>query len=373
MVFPRHSNKSNYELEKKQIMKMYESDEEKTYQEKLYPRVLPNTSTTGTGFTVQFNSSKNEGAMLVLPHGTEKRDLKPIKKLERAVKENAQSWHDFIYRFNVHSNLICRYQFVCADLGRCVDNNSLFVVTGYHKASSWCLASFSREAGNTAGHEHEWESIDSIDGRVSPHDEFDETQCKQATFLRGITITLRDCPTAMLQGGKVQVTTSPQRKNVFSRFWNPEPSEMVILNKYHNAGHTSEGQATDPDVSLHHSNLSVPLHPAVMINKYLLAKFPNADVAITYDAQWMGALEECGGHKKMIKQIHKRFVPAYDAIDAVAYFKSKAEPKFGSYNHQEHVGGDYEQQVNKQHPSHKPHTIRQKSTICTVLSHVFKC
>ncbi|KAF8433498.1 hypothetical protein L210DRAFT_996824 [Boletus edulis BED1] len=95
------------------------------------------TSTMGAGFTMQFNSSKNEGAMLVLPHGTEKHDLLPIKKLERAVKENAQSWHDFIHR----------YQFVSADLGRHVDNNSLFVVTGYHKASSWCLASFSREPG----------------------------------------------------------------------------------------------------------------------------------------------------------------------------------------------------------------------------------
>ncbi|KAG6380763.1 hypothetical protein JVT61DRAFT_5147 [Boletus reticuloceps] len=60
-----------------------------------------------------------------------------------------------------------------------------------------------------------------------------------AVSLQGITITLRDCPTGtgMLQGRKVQseVTTSPQRKNVFSCLWNPESSQTETVNQgiYH--------------------------------------------------------------------------------------------------------------------------------------------
>ncbi|KAF8131624.1 hypothetical protein EV363DRAFT_1417036 [Boletus edulis] len=286
------------------------------------------TSTVGAGFSVQFTSSKAEGAMLVLPHGTEKRDLLTTRKLERVARENARSW----------------YSFACANLGRHVNNNSLFIVTGHHKASSWCLASFSQAAGTTelslslqagpvirasVGAGCNWDTRDSASVRAGPGDEFDETCCNQAIFLRGLTITHR-------RGLAVG-----------------------------NTAHTSEGQATDSD-----PDVSSPLHPAVLINNYLLDKFPDADVAITHDDQWMGVSVECGGPEdKLIERVCERFVPVYDAINAAAYSESTAESNIGYCNHDkqhvshlEHVGGDHEQlRVNKQRPSHK-------CIICTVVS-----
>ncbi|KAF8433475.1 hypothetical protein L210DRAFT_3506995 [Boletus edulis BED1] len=192
---------------------------------------------------------------------------------------------------------------------------------------------------------------------------FDETRCNQAIFLRGLTITHRRGLAGVLLG-KVKVSATPQIKTTFSRFWNPEPSEKVAVYEVGNTAHTSEGQATDSD-----PDVSSPLHPAVLINEYLLYKFPDADVAITHDDQWMGVLVECEGPEdKLIERVCERFVQ-YDAINAAAYSESTAESNIGYCNHDkqhvshlEHVGGDHEQlRVNKQRPSHK-------CIICTVVS-----
>ncbi|KAF9232292.1 hypothetical protein BU15DRAFT_55166, partial [Melanogaster broomeanus] len=75
------------------------------------------------------------GALLALPEGAGKADLvNSLPFLDEACK-NAVSW----------------YQFAYYDRGRAeINNDSLYLITGYHKARSWSLASFSRADGSEA-------------------------------------------------------------------------------------------------------------------------------------------------------------------------------------------------------------------------------
>ncbi|KIJ12520.1 hypothetical protein PAXINDRAFT_46495, partial [Paxillus involutus ATCC 200175] len=74
------------------------------------------------GLKLNFTSTSAEGAILVLPEGAGTEDLLKLDTFEKEAKENGESWYRYAY----------------VDRGRTtINNDSLYLITGHHKASSW--------------------------------------------------------------------------------------------------------------------------------------------------------------------------------------------------------------------------------------------
>ncbi|KIJ09395.1 hypothetical protein PAXINDRAFT_17510 [Paxillus involutus ATCC 200175] len=85
------------------------------------------------GLNLNFTSTSAEGAILVLPEGAGTEDLLKLGPFEDQARENGESW----------------YRYACVDQGRTsINNDSLYLITGYHKASSWAVAAFSDASGS---------------------------------------------------------------------------------------------------------------------------------------------------------------------------------------------------------------------------------
>ncbi|KAF9239124.1 hypothetical protein BU15DRAFT_25162, partial [Melanogaster broomeanus] len=83
------------------------------------------TTSIGAAISYQFSSSSSEGAILALPEGASKADLANDLEFRQVALENAAAWYHFAY----------------FHLGRTsISNDSLYLITGYHKSSSWSLA-----------------------------------------------------------------------------------------------------------------------------------------------------------------------------------------------------------------------------------------
>lgn len=129
--------------------------------------VLP----AGAGLNYEFSSSSAKGAILVLPGGAEKRDLRNDLAFRQEVIQNTESWYQFAY-FRLGYTMI--------------NNDSLYLITGCHKASSWSAAAFAEAAGDTslaaqfvAGEvingnvagAYSWQVANSVHWRVGPEEE----------------------------------------------------------------------------------------------------------------------------------------------------------------------------------------------------------
>ncbi|KAF9230614.1 hypothetical protein BU15DRAFT_57069 [Melanogaster broomeanus] len=96
-------------------------------------RVLKSSTTSnqvGALLGYEFTSSSSEGAILAFPEGATRTDLVDVHHFIQLAKKNAAAWYHFAY---FHP-------------GRAfISNDSLFLITGHHKASSWSLTSFLRQ------------------------------------------------------------------------------------------------------------------------------------------------------------------------------------------------------------------------------------
>ncbi|KAN0075500.1 hypothetical protein V8E55_011523, partial [Tylopilus felleus] len=100
-------------------------------------RVLPNAEVLVVPFLLllwsarstdqlHLHQNENEGAMLLLPQGADRHGLAKESLLLETVLENAVDW----------------YHFARKKLYRNISNDALYLITGFHKARSWTLASF---------------------------------------------------------------------------------------------------------------------------------------------------------------------------------------------------------------------------------------
>ncbi|KAJ7715884.1 hypothetical protein B0H16DRAFT_1251033, partial [Mycena metata] len=76
------------------------------------------------GAVVEISTSSKETAVLLLPDGASRTDLRRKKKFRDYALKHAQRW----------------YAFVNGDLERMVNNGDLYLVTGTDKSSSWSVA-----------------------------------------------------------------------------------------------------------------------------------------------------------------------------------------------------------------------------------------
>ncbi|KAJ7143008.1 hypothetical protein C8R44DRAFT_196347 [Mycena epipterygia] len=155
----------------------------------------------GAGATVEITASSKEIAMLLLPQGASRSNLRSLQKFEDYALTHACDW----------------YSFVNGKLGRKVENGSRYLVTGVDKTSSWSVASLeSRSEDNqvsmklTAGLvgsggvacAWKWQSDNSAslcsgpDPAPGEEDWFDH----QTVFLRGYKVAVRPYLLAALKG-----------------------------------------------------------------------------------------------------------------------------------------------------------------------------
>ncbi|KAH0838802.1 thioredoxin-like protein [Lanmaoa asiatica] len=150
-------------------------------------RTLDRVGQSGaTGYT--FNLSSSEGALLILPEGAECHDVRDPRPFFEQASRHAATW----------------YHFAEENLGRIISHDSIYVITGFHKARSWGLAGYqnekgnsdfsarftvgTREGGNLAAN-YNWETTRSMDWRVGPFDGLGIAN--QSVFIRGFKIALR--------------------------------------------------------------------------------------------------------------------------------------------------------------------------------------
>ena len=134
-----------------------------------------------------------DGAVLVLPEGAQSCDLQNEKRFLDEAIQHAVDWYD------------------CAteEGGRLISNDSLYLITGFHKAHSWSLGAAGRSAlslhqrrsakfqvgqiheGSATAEAYRWEATHGFKERVGPiYPRVRGELPNQTVFIRGFRITV---------------------------------------------------------------------------------------------------------------------------------------------------------------------------------------
>lgn len=140
----------------------------------------------GQGY--EFDLSSSGGALLILPEGAARYDLRNRRLFFDEATRHGTDW----------------YRFAEERLGRMISHDSLYLITGFYKACSWSLAAFENVSGsgefsaqfkmaqvgggNIAG-DYTWETTRALDWRVGPVENYGIPN--QSVFIRGFKIALR--------------------------------------------------------------------------------------------------------------------------------------------------------------------------------------
>lgn len=246
---------------------------------------------------IRFQSSSQEGALLYLPYGAQSQNTLEKGQLLQLAKDCAVDWYRHIYSISGEEDL----------------NGSLYLVTGHDKTSSWANAAHYIgptpevvdlklgffQLSNSIELGCRWKTYNGAETNSGPEE--GARHLNQTIFIRGFKILLRqdDDPTAdssLVVACKVheyaknidskQVMASPGRLPqsilVSASTSIPEPS-----------GDTDHQRANASSIKIE----SIPdrsqfrlYHPSDILNRYLLERAPEADVAITHDEDWCEAL-----------------------------------------------------------------------------------
>lgn len=148
----------------------------------------------GAGAVVEISTSSKATAILLLPDGGSRTNLRRLQVFRDYALKNAQRW----------------YAFVNGTLGRMVESGELYLVTGVDKSSSWSVAALENnsegrglsltlkaaQAGSgSAACAWEWESSSSFANsgpRRGPEEQ--SWTDNQTVFLRGFKVAIRSTP-----------------------------------------------------------------------------------------------------------------------------------------------------------------------------------
>ncbi|KAG8220691.1 hypothetical protein J3R82DRAFT_2983 [Butyriboletus roseoflavus] len=298
--------------------------------------VLPRIGQSGaTDYT--FNLSSSEGALLILPEGAERHDVRDPRPFFEQASCHAATW----------------YRFAEQNLGRIISHDSIYVITGFHKARSWGLAGYQNEQGNSdfsarftvgvreggnlaAG--YSWETTRSMDWRVGPVDGLGIPN--QSVFIRGFKIALRSSVQGVPQRW---VSFEPSRSSVRSND-GTSSGESWLANAWKGIsktiGMSSEGDDrgvggdSRENMGMRIEIQRIPeilpvFHPSDVINQYILQKEPSAKVAITHDSDWGSILdnnllkpEQLAQHELLTKAVSERYT--IFSREGVAYLQSQS-------------------------------------------------
>ncbi|KAJ6572039.1 hypothetical protein B0H19DRAFT_1132321 [Mycena capillaripes] len=272
----------------------------------------------GAGATVEISTSSKEAAVLLLPDGASRTDLRRKKKFRDYALKHAHRW----------------YAFINGDLERMVDSGDLYLVTGTDKSFSWSVAAVENHSEDykillklkaaqigSAGTSciWEWETAnsfaDSGPRRLPGDDQWTENQ---TVFLRGFKVAIRSSP--LKKSAKAISIVDSKPSDILSKAGGSPPfsqSPPSSTGSFFRSSTTyKSGGASDDEESIQNSAEYFPgdpkaYHPASAINEYLLNSFPTADVAVTHDDEWASVLnasdEEFPDDGELVKRVSNRY------------------------------------------------------------------
>ncbi|KAI6105172.1 hypothetical protein EDD16DRAFT_1710702 [Pisolithus croceorrhizus] len=177
----------------------------------------------------EFDSSAPDGAILTLPHGAESHQLLSPEQFRGVATKNALDWYEFAQKCYGVQYL----------------DRSLYLVTRFHRACSRLLGSLNNP-----------------------------------TNAPGKILTRRDLNIYLLEFRFPADHRHSRRYDDSGKI-----NQTVFITGFKII--VSGGYKQHAPISVAHKpSLSQPFHPSDIINRFLLNKNPNAEVAITYDSQW---------------------------------------------------------------------------------------
>ncbi|KAJ7439337.1 hypothetical protein FB451DRAFT_149205 [Mycena latifolia] len=259
-------------------------------------RFLP----AAAGAVVEVTTNSKETAILLLPDGASRWDLRTLQVFRDYAFNHALSW----------------YEFVNGELGRMIGNGDLYLVTGVTKSTSWSVAAVENQSGDgqvslklkatqvaTAGASCAWEwesassSVNSGPQRLPGEESWRDNQ---TVFIRGFKVSLRTTPlrkSPKLLSIVNSKWTDATSKSTFIPFSQRRPgfSSSNALPSSPPRTTSSDGASDDEDSQDLVPNLP---HPSDAINEFLLDCAPDALVAVTHDDELSFVLTEvCHLHK----------------------------------------------------------------------------
>ena len=188
----------------------------------------------------------------MLPEGADRHDLLNHLRFKEEALMNGKSWYEFALR----------------KLGRTtISSDSLYLITGCHKTSSWSLAAFSQPSSNfnfnaqfTAGPivngninaAYSWQMTSAIPHRIGPQP-YDATQKNQTVFIRGYKIAITESKFGALLRGDVTVSfKSPNTMSRKSHSTQRAKGWQETLSQYYQASIMTNALASSPGPSILH-------------------------------------------------------------------------------------------------------------------------
>ncbi|KAK1223445.1 hypothetical protein PQX77_013684 [Marasmius sp. AFHP31] len=295
----------------------------------------------GGGIGIKFD--KDKGAVLMLPQGGSRSDCLNRHAFRSYAMKHTANWYRFVN--TVH--------------GREAPNGSVYLITGFDKAWPWenaVVQSNSREQscelkftpgapGVEVGLKLSYSSLlqNTVSSRCSSNVAAQDTQ---AIFIRGFRVSVRQRSGlwAFLLGSTKTVVSSTEDhkadKDIHGKTGGNPPfsqgsstaGSRLGLGTHSSANVDADASsgfptgshncdmATDTggpgsvDGDVHHVSIEdeTPLyHPLTVINDYVLASTPNAQVAVTHDEDWMALLTdddvEVPGDRDLIDRLNSGF------------------------------------------------------------------
>jgi hypothetical protein len=163
----------------------------------------------GGGASYQFTCYHSQGAILHLPDGANRHNLRNLRKFRELALDHGASWYKHAREY----------------FGRDAPSGSLCLVTGCDKSSSWAIASFSDVSEDsgislkfttapvgdlTAAYRSSWDNHSPAIVRTIDGSRDKQNQC---VFIRGFRIALRESPIVAKILGTVKLTSTPDSKS----------------------------------------------------------------------------------------------------------------------------------------------------------------
>ncbi|KAJ7227900.1 ankyrin repeat-containing domain protein [Mycena rebaudengoi] len=274
----------------------------------------------GAGAVLEISTSSKEAAVLLLPDGASRSDLRRLKKFRNYALKHAQRW----------------YAFVNGELERMVESNALYLVTGVDKSSTWSVAAVENQsedcrvslklkaaqvgtAGTTCA--WEWESASSFADsgpRRLPGEEL--WKDNQTVFLRGFKVAVRPAPLKMLNKALSIVDSKPSDILSKSRFI---PYSRLSSGSTNSSSlsrspiQPSDLANSDDSEYVEYFPTSLTSHPANAINTYLFDSYQYHEtmVAVTHDDEWASLLNEDDDKMpedaELIRRVWNKYSPSF--------------------------------------------------------------
>lgn len=181
--------------------------------------------------------------MLVLPQGAERHRLAKELLLLDVIIQNAVDW----------------YRFAREQLYRDISNDALYLITGFHKAQSWSLASFKsidassarckivqlRKAGPMLADDSTWETVHPLERRIGPRHSVGIPN--QSVFITGFKIAVNE---ELLHLKRVTVKVDHSQRTLATKLVGMGVSVANLLfGSVFNASHSPEAGSQDEEAN----------------------------------------------------------------------------------------------------------------------------